>query len=126
MKGSWFNFSNFDSYAFRFKKVGFDHSTDDNAIFDEFYLVDYVYGSFAKMGDEVMTEAHLLSHFHHVNLASSIAPHHADQSIREIVELAPLQEVGAMRRKKHGDKGQKETAAVGARPTFFAPRSIEV
>ena len=53
--------------------MGFDHATDDKATFDEFYLVEYVYGSFQKGGTDMMNEAHLLSHFDHVNLSAPIS-----------------------------------------------------
>lgn len=73
------------SYSFRFKKIGFDHNTDRKAIFDEFYLVEYVYGSLAQAGNVVTNEAHLLSHLHHVGLCAPIVPVHADNTINDLV-----------------------------------------
>ena len=73
------------SYSFRFKKIGFDHTTDRKAAFDEYYLVEYVYGSLAQAGNVVTNEAHLLSHLHHVGLCAPIVPVHADNTINDLV-----------------------------------------
>lgn len=70
----WFGIGGITTYAYRFKKVGFDHSTDDKAAFDQFYLIDYVYGSLGKGGNEVTSEAHLLSHYSYATLANPILP----------------------------------------------------
>ena len=121
-KCGWACLRRFKTYTFRFKKVGFDHTTDDKAIFDEFYLVDYIYGSFSKGGDDVMNEAHLLNHFNHSSLANPITPLHADNSVRDIVSPA----LGTARRKNHGSSGQNEAAAVGTRPSYFHPMSTEM
>eukprot|EP01083_Nonionella_stella_P087935 244838_1 len=122
---NWFS-SGAVTYAYRFKKMGFDHSTDDKAVFDEFYLVDYVYGSFNKGGNDTMSEAHLLSHFHHVSLATPIVPIHADNSVCDIV----LPAVGVNHRNKHGRSNQEDamaTAVPGSiHPSFFAPKRIDV
>ena len=114
-KCGWACLRRFKTYTFRFKKVDFDHTTDDKAIFDEFYLVDYIYGSFSKGGDDVMNEAHLLNHFNHASLANPITPLHADNSVRDIVSPA----LGTIRRKN-------ETTAVGTRPSYFHPTSTEM
>lgn len=72
-------------YEFRFKKIGFDHTTDKKAAFDQFYLVDYVYGTLAQAGNVVTSEAHLLSHLNHAALCTPIVPVHADNTINDIV-----------------------------------------
>ena len=68
-------------HTFDFKKMGFDHATDKKATFDQYYLVEYVYGSLAHAGNVVTNEAHLLSHFHHAALCTPIVPIHADNTV---------------------------------------------
>eukprot|EP00569_Conticribra_weissflogii_P004125 CAMPEP_0171330054 /NCGR_PEP_ID=MMETSP0878-20121228/1726_1 /TAXON_ID=67004 /ORGANISM="Thalassiosira weissflogii, Strain CCMP1336" /LENGTH=289 /DNA_ID=CAMNT_0011830239 /DNA_START=160 /DNA_END=1029 /DNA_ORIENTATION=+ len=80
----FFNFGGIYSYAFRFKKIGFDTRTENLASFDEFYLIEYVYGSLGKAGSTVTSEAHLLSHFNHAALATPIVPIHADNTVRDL------------------------------------------
>lgn len=81
-----FGFGGITSYDFRFRKMGFDHKTDDKASFDEFYLVEYVFGPLAKAGNVVTQEAHLLSHFNHAALSTPIVPIHADNIIGELTQ----------------------------------------
>ena len=85
------------SYTFRFKKKGFDHATNKQATFDQYYLVEYVYGSLAKAGDVVTNDAHLLSHFHHAALCTPIVPIHADNTVNGHAVPSILQ-----RRNNHG------------------------
>ena len=68
-------------HTFRFKKIGFDHATDKKATFDQYYLVEYVFGSLAHAGNVVTNEAHLLSHFNHAALCTPIVPIHADNTV---------------------------------------------
>mmetsp|Transcript_2161 Transcript_2161/g.4716 ORF Transcript_2161/g.4716 Transcript_2161/m.4716 type:complete len:287 (-) Transcript_2161:219-1079(-) len=79
------SFGGITSYAFRFTKVGFETSAGNQASFDEFYLIDYVYGSLSKAGNTVTSEAHLLSHFNHAALSTPIVPIHADNSVLDFV-----------------------------------------
>ena len=117
---------NFTTYGFRFKRVGFDHATDDKAIFDEFYLIDYVFGSFSTSGQDVMNEAHLLSHFNHVQIAKPIAPHHADESVRDLMLSASYVLPNAnLRRKKHAASSHKQEPVVASRPAYFQ-KSVEL
>ena len=118
--------SSYETHDFRFKKVGFDHTTDDKAVFDEFYLIDYVFGSFSKSGEDVMDEAHLLSHFTHAKLANQIQPHHVDESIRDLVLSSNVFDTNSkLRRKKHGSS-VKKNAAQGTRTSYYAPKTVEV
>ena len=125
-----FKSRSYETYNFRFKKIGFDHTTDDKAVFDEFYLVDYVYGSFSKSGDEVMNEAHLLSHFNHARLANPINPHHVDDSIRDLVMSSNLlhNDTSSIRRKrkKHGSNSHEDAASGALRTTYYSGKNIEV
>ena len=50
----------------------------------------------------MMSEAHLLSHFNNVNLATPIVPFHANNTIRDICH--PI--MGVNRRKKHSKPGK--------------------
>mmetsp|Transcript_22657 Transcript_22657/g.32374 ORF Transcript_22657/g.32374 Transcript_22657/m.32374 type:complete len:123 (+) Transcript_22657:760-1128(+) len=77
-------FGGVSSYEYRFRKVGFDHKTDEKAIFDEFYLVEYVFGPLAEAGSVITQEAHMLSHFSHAALSTPIIPVHADKIIDEL------------------------------------------
>ncbi len=61
--------------------MGFDHATDEKATFDQYYLVEYVYGSLAHAGNVVTNEAHLLSHYSHAALCTPIIPIHADNYV---------------------------------------------
>ena len=70
------------------KKVGFDNAASNDAVFDEFYLINYVFGTLGKHGMKTMENYHLLSHFNHVNLADPIKPAHADDSIRDVISGA--------------------------------------
>ncbi len=79
------SFGGITSYAFRFTKIGFETSVGNQASFDEFYLIDYVYGSLSKGGGTVTSEAHLLSHFNHAALSTPIVPIHADNSVLDFV-----------------------------------------
>jgi|SaaInl74LU_5_DNA_1037368.scaffolds.fasta_scaffold09026_3 hypothetical protein len=81
-----FNFGGVTSYGFRFRKMGFDHRTEDRASFDEFYLVEYVFGSLAKAGSVVTQEAHMLSHFNHAALSTPIVPIHADNIFGQLTQ----------------------------------------
>ncbi len=81
-----FNFGGVSSYGYRFRELGFDHKTNDKATFDEFYLVEYVYGPLAKAGNVVTQEAHMLSHFNHAALSTPIVPIHADNIIGELTQ----------------------------------------
>ncbi|KAL3827171.1 hypothetical protein ACHAXA_006726 [Cyclostephanos tholiformis] len=74
-------------HTFRFKKMGFDHATNKQATFDQYYLVEYVYGSLAHAGNVVTNEAHLLSHFNHAALCTPIVPIHADDTVNGNVVL---------------------------------------
>ncbi len=74
-------FGGISRHTFRFKKMGFDHATNKQATFDQYYLVEYVYGSLAHAGDVVTNDAHLLSHFHHAALCTPIVPIHADNTV---------------------------------------------
>ena len=113
--------SSHKTHDFRFKKVGFDHTTDDKAVFDEFYLIDYVYDSFSKSSQDVMDEAHLLSHFTHANLANPIQPHHVDESIRDLVLSSNVFDTNSkLRRKKHGSSVKY---AEGTRTSYYAPKT---
>lgn len=60
------------SYDYCFKKIGFKHSAYDKAIFDQFYIMDYVCKPFGKQSTEDMYEYHVFSHFNHVGLADPI------------------------------------------------------
>ena len=84
-------------HTFHFKKMGFDHATDKKATFDQYYLVEYVYGSLAHAGNVVTNEAHLLSHFHHAALCTPIVPIHADNTVDDRALSGLLQ-----RRNNHG------------------------
>jgi len=81
----FFNFGGITSYSFRFKKIGFDMRANNQASFDEFYLIEYVFGSLGKAGNTVTSEAHLLSHFSHAALATPIVPIHADNTVRDLL-----------------------------------------
>ena len=119
---SIFSGGGYEEYKFRFKKVGFDHSTDGHAIFDEYYLVDYIFGPFNKGGDEVMSEAHLLSHFNHVSLAVPIVPLHADTSMRNI-------ELGTLRRKRRGNSHSYKGRGAGdgdSQSRVFTAKTLDV
>ena len=54
------------------QKIGFKHSADDKATFDQFYLMDYVCKPFGKQSAEDMYEYHVFSHFNHAGLAAPI------------------------------------------------------
>ncbi len=82
----FFNFGGVSSYAYRFRKMGFDHKTDEKALFDEFYLIEYVFGPLAEAGSVVTQEAHMLSHFNHAALSTPIVPIHADKIIDELTQ----------------------------------------
>ncbi len=68
-------------HTFGFKKMGFDHATNQQATFDQYYLVECVYGSLAHAANDVTNEAHLLSHFNHAALCTPIVPIHADNTV---------------------------------------------
>jgi hypothetical protein len=68
-------------HTFGFKKMGFDHSTNKQATFDQYYLVECVYGRLAHAGNDVTNEAHLLSHFNHAALCTPIVPIHVDNTV---------------------------------------------
>ena len=74
-----------NSFTIPVKKVGLDNAASNDAAFDEFYLINYVFGTLGKHGMKTMDDYHLLSHFNHVNLADPIKPAHADDSILEVV-----------------------------------------
>ncbi|KAL3775489.1 hypothetical protein HJC23_013540 [Cyclotella cryptica] len=76
------------TYDFRFKKFAFENAAYNQAVVDEFYLMDYVYGPLGKCGNESMSRYHLLSHFHNVNLANPILPLHGDESFVDLVVSA--------------------------------------
>mmetsp|Transcript_5696 Transcript_5696/g.12596 ORF Transcript_5696/g.12596 Transcript_5696/m.12596 type:complete len:286 (-) Transcript_5696:52-909(-) len=80
------NFGGIHSHAFRFKKIGFNMSANNQASFDEFYLIEYVFGSLGKAGSTGTSEAHLLSHYNHAALATPIVPIHADKILRDFME----------------------------------------
>lgn len=84
--------------------------------------MDYVFGSFSKSGEDVMDEAHLLSHFTHAKLANQIQPHHVDESIRDLV--LSFDTNSKLRRKKHGSSVKKN--AEGTRTSYYAPKTVEV
>ena len=108
---------------FRFEKLGFDHTTDDKAVFDEFYLIDYVFSSFSKSGEDVMDEAHLLSHFTHAKLANQIQPHHVDESIRDLVLSSNMFDTNSKLRRKKGSSVKKN--AEGTRTSYYyAPKTV--
>jgi hypothetical protein len=69
------------------KIVGFETSASNKVAFDEFYLMNYVYETLGKHGNEVMNNYHLLSHFNEVKLADPIHPIHADDSINDTMAL---------------------------------------
>ncbi len=101
----FFNFGGVHSYGFRFKKIGFDMRANNQASFDEFYLIEYIFGSLGKAGITVTSEAHLLSHYNHAALATPIVPIHADNTIRDFMEE------GIKNRKKNiRDAGYTEVA----------------
>eukprot|EP00804_Cyclotella_cryptica_P005407 CCRYP_017095-RA/>CCRYP_017095-RA protein AED:0.03 eAED:0.03 QI:724/1/1/1/0.5/0.4/5/67/214 len=86
-------FARSTTHDFRFKKIGFEHATYNNAAFDDIHLVNYVYGTLGNHGNEAMSRYHLLSHFHQVDFANPIAPFHADDSLRNIVAAATAERI---------------------------------
>jgi hypothetical protein len=69
------------------KIVGFETSASNKVAFDEFYLMNYVYETLGKHGNDVMNNYHLLSHFNDVRLSDPIHPIHADDSINDTMTL---------------------------------------
>jgi hypothetical protein len=76
-----FGYGGIKSHTFCFKNMGFNHATDEKATFDQYYLVEYVYGSLAHAGNVVTNEAQLLSHYNHAALCTPIIPIHADNTV---------------------------------------------
>lgn len=114
----WFGSGN-NTLGFRFKKRGFDHATDDSAIFDELYVLDYVYGSFQKGGNDMMSESHLLSHLNNVSLSTPMVPLHANKSVSDMV----LSAAGITKRKKQNIHSNPQ----GVQPSYSVQhRNIEV
>lgn len=118
----FFNFGDVSSYGYRFRKVVFDHKTDDKAAFDEFYLIEYVFGSLAEAGNVVKQKAHMLSHFTHAALSTPIVPVHADTIIGELIQrkkgdgesvtaarIKRSQRKGDMKERRKGDIDAKES-----------------
>ena len=65
--------------------IGFETATSNKASFDEFHLMNYVYEPFGKRGNDIMSSYHLLNHLRHADLADSIQPVHADESIQDVL-----------------------------------------
>ena len=116
-------------YSFRFKKIGFEHATDNKVAFDEFFIVDYTYESFSRSGPEVMDEAHLFSHFNHARLANPITPYHADESMRDLAMPSYLLHNETLnikrKRRKNGRNGYVESASETP-ATHYQDKNIEI
>jgi hypothetical protein len=104
----FFGFGAIKSYVYRFKKIGFDHATDKKAAFDQFYLIEYVYGTLAQAGNVATNEAHLLSHLSHAALCTPIVPIHSDNTINDLV-IPNLQQ-----RKHHHHRSSRKSVDVKA------------
>ena len=119
----------YERYSFRFKKIGFEHATDNKVAFDQFFLVDYVYESFSRSGAEVMDEAHLFSHFNHARLANPITPYHADESMRDLAMPSYLLHNESpnikRKRRKNGRNGFIESLPEST-VTHYQDKNIEI
>jgi hypothetical protein len=104
----FFGFGAIKSYVYRFKKIGFDHATDKKAAFDQFYLIEYVYGTLAQAGNVATNEAHILSHLSHAALCTPIVPIHSDNTINDLV-IPNLQQ-----RKHHHHRSSRKSVDVKA------------
>lgn len=107
---TWFNFGGVTTYAFRFKKVGFDDAAGSKADFDDAHVLEYVYGPIAKAGDEVTNEAHLLSHLNYASLSTPIVPINAGDTVRNLFGSVSGSASGSVggsvkHRKKNGNGG---------------------